>query len=79
MFAGGPCRGDPNASRTDGSMCTDNCPVTTFCGSGTISTLAPVDKCDGVLREGDDCLGGCCNCNSVRGVCAGPKRRLLCT
>ena len=41
IVAGGPCRWDPNASRTNGSSCTNSCPSTSLCDGGGVDPPAP--------------------------------------
>mmetsp|Transcript_27410 Transcript_27410/g.40811 ORF Transcript_27410/g.40811 Transcript_27410/m.40811 type:complete len:151 (+) Transcript_27410:21-473(+) len=76
IVAGGPCRWDPNASRTNGSSCTNSCPFTSLCDGGGVDPPAPspdVDKCDGVTCTDGDCPGSCC-VKGPKGTCGGSKR-----
>mmetsp|Transcript_25106 Transcript_25106/g.38935 ORF Transcript_25106/g.38935 Transcript_25106/m.38935 type:complete len:153 (+) Transcript_25106:56-514(+) len=77
IVAGGPCRWDPNAERSDGSSCAASCPSTTLCGGSGVDPPAPtpdVDRCGGITcTDADgDCPGSCCVKRG--GTCGGSKR-----
>ena len=79
IVAGGPCRWDPNASRSDGSTC-GACETTNLCYGGTVDPPAPSPpspddggKCANVVCSDDNCPGNCC-VKGPKGTCGGPKR-----